>query len=136
MVQLCTRMTNRQTKESITKAVLEQLPTTEYSLPPVIKEWWMTKSNESLRLSAMGDMAFRHAEIEFFDLPFEVKQNNWHKFILDCSKKIKCPYFIGVNTKEGNKKTMYIRLYDSKIAVVMTLYGDIHSYLESVKVRK
>jgi len=127
---------NEQTKESITKAVLAQLPTTEHSLQQVIQDWWLTKSSETLRLSPMGDMAFRHAEIEFYELPIEIKQDNWHKFILDCSKKIKCPYFIGVNTNDSKKKYMYIRLYDSKIAVVMTLYGDIHSYLDSIKVRK
>jgi hypothetical protein len=120
-------------KETITEAVLAQLPSSGYTVNQVLNDWWMTKSSEGLRLSAMGDMAFRHAEIEFFDLPLKVTQNNWHKFILDCSKKIKCPYYIGVNKE---KKETYIRLYDSKIAVVMTLYGDIHSYLESIKVRK
>jgi len=135
MVQLCTQM-NDQTKESITKAVLAQLPSTEHSLQQVIQDWWLTKSSETLRLSPMGDMAFRHAEIEFYELPIEIKQDNWHKFILDCSKKIKCPYYIGVNNNDSKKKHMYIRLYDSKIAVVMTLYGDIHSYLDSIKARK
>ena len=134
MVQLCTQMNRRPLKETITKAVLAQLPSSEFT-PQVIKDWWLTKSGNSLRLSQLGDMAFRHAEIEFFDLPIEITQNNWHKFILDCGKKIKCPYYIGVNTDDGKKKAMYIRLYDSKIAVVMTLYGDIHSYLDSIKVK-
>ena len=134
MVQLCTQMSDRKKlKETITEAVLTQLPSSGYTVNQVLNDWWMTKSNEGLRLSAMGDMAFRHAEIEFFDLPLKVTQHNWHKFILDCSKKIKCPYYIGVNKE---KKETYIRLYDSKIAVVMTLYGDIHSYLDSIKVRK
>jgi len=134
MVQLCTQMSDRKNlKETITEAVIAQLPSSGYTVSQVLNDWWMTKSNEGLRLSAMGDMAFRHAEIEFFDLQFKVTQSNWHKFILDCSKKIKCPYYIGVNK---DKKETYIRLYDSKIAVVMTLYGDIHSYLESIKVRK
>ena len=137
MVQLCTQMSdNRQLKETITKAVLAQLPSTEYSLRQVIQNWWLTKSGDGLRLSPTGDMAFRHAEIEFFDLPITITQNNWHKFIVDCGKKIKCPYYIGVNNDDGKKKNMFIRLYDSKIAVVMTLYGDIHSYLDSIKVKK
>lgn len=134
MVQLCTQMNRRHLKETITKAVLAQLPSSEFT-PQVIKDWWLTKSGDSLRLSQLGDMAFRHAEIEFFDLPIEITQNNWHKFIVDCGKKIKCPYYIGVNNNDSKKKNTFIRLYDSKIAVVMTLYGDIHSYLDSIKVK-
>jgi hypothetical protein len=43
---------------------------------------------------------------------------------------------LGVNKIEGKKKQPYIRLYDSKIAMMIELYGDIVSYLDSVKVRK
>jgi hypothetical protein len=117
--------------------VLKQLPPNNDPIDKIINEWWFTRSTEGLRLSAMGDLNFRHAQIEFFNLPIKITQDNWHKFIVDCSKKIKCPYYFGVNKiDEFNNKQAYIRLYDSKIAMMIQLYGDIHSYLESVKVRK
>jgi hypothetical protein len=124
-------------KYLITEAVLKQLPPNNDPIDKIINEWWFTRSTEGLRLSAMGDLNFRHAQIEFFNLPIKITQDNWHKFIVDCSKKIKCPYYFGVNKiDEFNNKQAYIRLYDSKIAMMIQLYGDIHSYLESVKVRK
>ena len=122
-------------KLKITHAVLEQLPSTNHPIEATINEWWLTKSNEGLRLTLVGDTYFRLAQIEFFDLPLEVKQANWHKFILDCSKKIKCPYYIGVNKSENKQKEAFIRIYDSKIAMLTTLYGSIQEYLESVKGR-
>ena len=122
-------------KLKITQAVLAQLPSTNYPIETTIKDWWFTKSNEGLRLTLVGDTSFRLAQIEYFDLPLEVKQVNWHKFILDCSKKIKCPYYIGVNKNEHKQKEAFIRMYDSKIAMLTTLYGSIQEYLESVKGR-
>lgn len=116
---------------------MEQLPEAMrmFTADEYMRRWWQTGANgTTLRLSEMGDTMFRIADIEYFDLPLEVKQANWHKFILDCSKKIKCPYYIGVN-KNGNKKEAFIRIYDSKIAMLTTLYGSIQEYLESVKGR-
>ena len=119
-------------KITITQAVLEQLPSNNVLLATVISEWWVTKSGDSLRLSPIGDMMFRQAQIEFFDLPVKIKHTNWYKFLTDCNKKIKCPYFFSAN----NVKEPFIRLYDSKTAMMLTLYGDIDSYLESVRIRK
>lgn len=132
-------MSNRKThKELITEAVLAELPglRTDRGLEEYIKTWWFTKSGTGLRLLPAGDQAFRTAEIEFFDVPLSVKHVSWYAFLSDCSKKLKCPYFIGLNKIEGQKNQPYIRLYDSKIAMMLTLYGDIHSYLESIKVRR
>ena len=137
MVLLCTPMSDKKSnKQRITEAVLKQLPPTDQPIDKIINEWWFTRSSEGLRLSAIGDLSFRHAQIEFFNLPLKVTQDNWHKFIVDCSKKIKCPYYFGVNKNDLKEKEAYIRLYDSKIAMMIQLYGDVHSYLESVKVRK
>ena len=54
----------------------------------------------------------------------------------DLGKKMKCPYFLGVNKVEAKKGKPYIRLYDSKIAMMLSLYGDLDSYLKSVRIRK
>ena len=131
-------MVNRKSrKELITTAVLGQLPNkSEITLTDAISTWWFVKSGHGLRLTAEGDLAFRLAEIEFFDLPLKVSTDKWYSFIIDAGRKISCPYYIGVNKKDTANKQAYIRLYDSKIAMMVTLYGDIYSYLESVKVSK
>ncbi len=135
MVLSCTQLHPNSLKYRITEAVRKQLPSDDTPIETIIKDWWFTKSGESLRLTAYGDLAFRHAEIEFFDVPITVTHEKWNSFILDCGKKLKCPFFIGIKKNKGPDGP-YIRLYDSKIAVMMTLYGDIHSYLDSIKVRK
>jgi len=121
-------------KYTITKAVMDQLPTNNIPIESRISDWWFTKSGDSLRLTPQGDFHFRQAQIEFFDLPVKVNKTNWYKFLTDCNKKIKCPYYFSVNKNvESNKP--FIRLYDSKIAMMLSLYGDIESYLESVRIR-
>ena len=135
MVRLCTQMHHRSRKYQITIAVRNQLPSDDTPVETIINTWWLTKSSESLRLSAHGDQAFRHAEIEFFDVPISITHEKWNSFIVDCGKKLKCPFFIGMKRDKGPNGP-FIRLYDSKIAMMLTLYGDIHGYLESIKIKK
>jgi len=126
------------TKELITEAVLAELPSlsTAQGIDEYIKSWWFTRSGDGLRLLPAGDQALRTAEIEYFDVPLSIKHVSWYAFLSDCNKKLKCPYFIGLNKVEGQKNQPFIRLYDSKIAMMLTLYGDIQSYLDSVKVKR
>ena len=125
----------KKVKYTITRLVMDQLPSTNLPIEARISDWWFTKSGDSLRLTPQGDIMFRQAEIEFFDLPVKVNKTNWYKFLTDCNKKIKCPYYFSVN-KNVESKEPFIRLYDSKIAMMLSLYGDLESYLESVRIRQ
>ena len=136
MVLLCTQMSDRKKlKYTITRAVMDQLPSNNIPIETIISDWWFTKSGDSLRLTPQGDFNFRQAQIEYFDLPVKVKKTNWYKFLSECNKKIKCPYYFSVN-KDTESKEPFVRLYDSKIAMMLALYGDIESYLESVRIRQ
>ena len=136
MVLLCTQMSDRKKlKYTITRAVMDQLPSNNIPIETIISDWWFTKSGDSLRLTPQGDIKFKEAEIEYFDLPVKVKKTNWYKFLTECNRKIKCPYYFSVN-KDAESKEPFIRLYDSKIAMMLALYGDIESYLESVRIRQ
>lgn len=127
-------------KEQITDAVVKELPQAwaEWSLEEALKRWWQTgQRGDSLRLTEIGDTAFRLAEIEYYEYEFTKKiEGSYHNYILELSKKLKCPYYLGVNRQAGKKNCPYIRLYDSKIAMMVSLYGDMDSYLKSIKVRK
>ncbi len=131
-------MSKKSLKEKITQAVIEQLPASKPTLDDALSQWWSTmRQDNGLRLTDIGDMNFRLAEIEFSDHPILVKLDvSWQQFMLDLSRKIKCPYYLGVNKRDNKKAEPYLRLYDSKIAMMLNLYGDIHSYLKSIKVRK
>ena len=69
-------MSKPSVKELITQAVLGQMPQgwTDYTLPEAMKKWWQTGlRGESLRLTEIGDMAFRLGEIEFYQYDFTAK---------------------------------------------------------------
>jgi hypothetical protein len=100
-------------KQIITEAVAKELPEElreerESTVDNLLFKWWQTGRGEGLRLTDYGDLAF---------------------------KKIKCPYFMGVN-KDGKKSKPYIRFYDSKIAMMVSLYGNVNEYLDSIKVQR
>jgi len=138
-------MTNpKLTKRKITEAVVKELPEASRKdiddVDKILSRWWATGRQEGLRLTEIGDLNFRMAEIEFYDFNLEkdIRQNpsiEWNNFLLECNRKIKCPYYLGVN-KVNNNKTIYIRFYDSKIAMMVELYGSIKDYLNSVKERR
>lgn len=106
----------------------------ELPIEDIIFKWWFTGRQEGLRLTDEGVIAFQLADIEFYDHEFKQDGQSYHSFILELNKKIKCPYYLGVN-KSNKFKSFYIRLYDSKIAMMLGLYGDLKEYLNSIKVK-
>jgi hypothetical protein len=129
-------MTKLTYKEQITQTVLDQLEDSYWTFDNAMKKWWQNPRRDvGLRLKPMGDHEFRNAGIEYSDHEIKKIGKNFYGFVIDLSKKIKCPYYIDVSKSEtGN--IPYIRLYDSRIAMMLTLYGDLESYLESIKVKK
>jgi len=126
-------------KELVTQKIVKELNDDSlYTYEEAMKKWWMVpRLDGGLRLTDIGDLSFRYAKIEFYNYDFPIISSNgngWHSYLLDLNKKLKCPYYIGVNKVEDSKKP-YIRLYDSKIAMLVSLYGNISEYLKSVKVK-
>ena len=124
----------------ITEAVLAELPnnqTVDSTADGLMMRIWMSGRQDGLRLTEYGDFIFRMAEIEYYQSDFKLREGtSEHSYVMEINKKIKCPFYLGVNKIEGKKKQPYIRLYDSKIAMMIELYGNIVSYLDSIKVRK
>jgi len=130
-------------KLKITKAVLKEIPadlTEDHKLPieQVVFKWWQGgRSSSSLRLSEEGFNAFTKAKIAYYEFPlFSNKTdisgilNNPSSYILSLSKKIKCPFYI-MKLRKDAKTEPTIRIYDDKIAMLMTLYGSLQEYLDS-----
>lgn len=131
-------------KEKITEIIINQLPYgSTFRVIPLDKtlmRWWATgRTSSSLRLTEEGKQAFDLAEIEFFDYPLfdekdfkkiSKKDISGTEFTLKL-RKIDCPFYIGQKTQ--NFKSVYIRVYDSKVAMMIGLYGSFTDYLESKK---
>lgn len=128
-------------KLKITKAVLQEIPTDlteDHKLPieQVIFKWWQGgRSSNSLRLSDHGYEAFTKAKLAYYEFPLLSNKtdltgllNNPNSFILSLNKKIKCPFYI-MKVTSGSKSM--IRIYDDKIAMLITLYGTLQEYLDS-----
>jgi hypothetical protein len=132
-------MTIKSIKQQITEAVVAEIPRShriyhELPIEDVMFKWWQTGRQEGLRLTDEGVTAFQLAEIAFYDYEFKQDGKSYHSFVLELNKKIKCPYYIGVN-KSNKDKSFYIRVYDSKVAMMLGLYGNLQDYLSSIKVK-
>ena len=123
-------------KEQVTKTVYEQLNDRELTIEQAYKQWWKNpRRNGGYRLTEVGDTIFRYTGLEYHTHDFKTKNKSYYNFLLDLDKKIKCPYYIGVN-KDKDKKQPFIRLYDSKVAMMVQLYGNINDYLKSIRIKK
>lgn len=141
----------RDLKLRITNAVLSELDGKyphELTIDQIIDLWFLNPNQEGLRLSFVGNANFEQAGIEFFEFDFEkrIDPNGWYGFLLDMSKKIKCPYYLSSGRKKKPTKSSspknpsayihqpYVRLYDSKIAMMVGLYGTMKEYLDSINI--
>jgi hypothetical protein len=132
---------NNYSKEEITKIIYDNLPHNhlwkEVSFDKLIFLWWATGRNStSLRLTEDGCKAFELADIEYYEYPLvkskdELEQIKFTGYTIEIGKKLKCPFYLGY--KNQLKKSAYIRIYDSKIAMLITIYGSFAEYLNSTK---
>lgn len=142
-------MTYPKTKIEIVKVILSEakddpdFPWKDFPADKLVFEWFVTgRAGTGLRLTDSGSVAFDKAKISHYDFDFtspssqvnNIKsQNGLAKFTLMIDRKIKCPYYIGTKPFDRTRNQPYIRVYDHKIAMMITLYGDFQSYLDSVK---
>jgi hypothetical protein len=142
-------MNFHKSKEEITEAVLKELPLSKWhrlSLDKVVFQWWQTgRGGQGLRLSDVGYLAFTEAKIAGWDFDIQIKSKSTKKkmggvtrmtvaihqqFITELSKKVKCPYYIGVDKAEKIPRS-FIKIYDHKTAMMITLYGSLMDYIEA-----
>lgn len=132
-------MTKPTHKELISHTVWEQLNDETLSEEQAYKQWWQNPRRDGgLRLTQTGDLSFRLAGMEFYDHDINVKDLkgvSYYQFVMALEQKIKCPYYVSSGTSNKDHKP-YIRLYDDRISMMLNLYGDLVSYLDSVKVRR
>lgn len=124
-------------KQKITEIVLSNLSHFDQykntTVDKVFLRWWMTgRISNGMRLTDEGKNCFELAEIAHYDFEFKYKNRSPQELILSLNTHIHCPYYIGLEI-ENKVKLPYIRFYDHKIAMMVSLYGTILEYLESVE---
>lgn len=134
-------MTRDSVKRRITKAIIEQTGSeNSFDIDTAMRKFWLDIRNEGgLRLTDVGDSFFKRADIESFEFPFRLKRitdkepiYSYQNLMLDLSLKVPCPYYIG----RYKPNEPYIKIYDSKIAMMINLYGDIYEYLRNSQLRR
>jgi hypothetical protein len=125
-------------KRIITQTILDELPfqKDDGELEKSLKRWWKNiREDGGLRLTNDGDNAFRLAGLEYWD--YQVTQNEMNKVFslsgaLELDHYLPCPYYLHYNKIE---KTISLRLYDSRVAMMIQLHGSVIEYLNSIKIK-
>lgn len=113
----------------ITKKILSLLNPnySEIDFSHAKSNWWRNiRDSGGLGLTELGNAKFTEAEIEFWDfnLPSDFGMNlTKFNFLLD--RKMPCPYILLFSRKQS-----IIRIYDSRVAVTISLWGGIDKLLD------
>lgn len=132
-------MPRQSQKEIITKLVYDSLPDKSsyqnINIEKLSFRWFTTgRTGTGLRLTDEGYKCFTDADITFYEFPIDysfkgifIKPDT---FTMSLNKYIDCPYYLG--SRKGKKSPeVYLRVYDSKIAMMINLYGSVEEYLNS-----
>jgi hypothetical protein len=122
---------NNLDKEQFTK-LLHQHLNDNTDINKLYKLYWFTgRSTKNLRLTEEGKKAFDMLDLEFFEFHLNTTTERYSYHIINIGKKLKTPFYIGFRNRYY--KSAYIRVYDSKIAMLINLYGSFDEYLNSIK---
>jgi hypothetical protein len=116
-------------KQEITKTVYKQIPDPlkyfpDETIDKLYFKWWATgRSGSGFQLSYAGMLAFQYAEIQFyqFDLTTELD-------VIKINKLMPCPFYVNYKSVKP-----YLRVYDNKTAMIITLYGSVKEYIHSIE---
>lgn len=121
-------------KERIVQAVLPLIPDTEITTAEyAMKTWWTNiRSTGGLGLTKLGADMFEAAGIEYHE--FEMGPSHSMGMLatsLVLNRDMECPYYF-----YSNNRRRHVKVYDSRIAMLILLCGDINEYLTRVRDNK
>ena len=130
-------------KTEIIKTILSTIgddpdnPWKNIPIDKLVFDWWVSgRAGSGLRLTVEGSKAFDYAQIAHYDFPVDTTGRvwtvmMWERYAVIINKKLQCPHFIS-STLTIDKKQLYVRVYDHKIAMMLGLFGSLTEYIESV----
>lgn len=128
-------MTNfTRNKRAITERVIKLYDPdpTERELELALSTWWANvRRNGGLGLTSAGKEAFDLAGLDYWDIPVKIVEIIKSSTRLKLDRHIHCPWFLtGIGVGKG-KFQPTLRLYDSRIASMVILYGGLEAYLDN-----
>jgi hypothetical protein len=105
----------------------------DITLDRAMRTWWRNpRLSGGLGLSDRGYDAFTTGELEYYDVDYKAKLFAGGITVLtDLNKKMPCPYYVHIN-----KKVLSIRIYDSRLLVLIQLYGGLEQCLNIIGNKK
>ena len=115
-------------KLTITKELVNQLPDdTKYTVEMAMQYWWTNlRIAGGLRLTDAGKVAFERLDIAHYAFSLSNTVILSAKLLLTLDKKLTCPYYI----TPGKKPSLIV--YGGKEATMLTMYGDIQRFVDSL----
>lgn len=124
-------------KTAITSRVLQIIDPdyNQETLETVLSEWWANiRKNGGLGLTSAGKLAFDEAELEYWEIPVKIGTVVKSSTKLALDRHIPCPWIlIGGLGRKRIKFDLVLRLYDSRVASIVILYGGLEQYLDNCK---
>jgi hypothetical protein len=120
-------------RKLITETVLREINPEydDWALDHAIKSWWQNpRKIGGLMLTPSGDKAFDAAGIEAHTFPITEVFSKYYYIMMD--RHMLCPHFVDfsmMNTKNGLPT---IRIYDSRIALMVDLYDNFPNYFRTL----
>lgn len=118
-------------KVELTTQLVSKLPVTNITVDEALKDWWMgAVDNTGLRLSDEGFFVLTtvlNLDSYYFTISPEMVTSG---FLLKVARYFDCPFYLVPAKKTG---IIGIRVFGSKEATLITLYGDLGKYLASNK---
>jgi hypothetical protein len=115
-------------KRKLTQSLIKHLPHNENcTVDDLYSLWWHNlRNNGGMRLTTVGYEVFcNDLKIECWSFPIESHELNT-RLVMALDRKLQNPYYIRFN----KKKSLEIVFFDSKEAVLASLYGNIKRFID------
>ena len=118
-------------KNEFVQHVLERLESApadvKLDIENSIDEWWWIKIEDNWRLTWYGYTCLTDLRLESWEFDFDIRDiRPW--MYLTLSRNLKAPYYI-----VDNKKHAKLVVFDSQSAVMISLYGNLIRWINSLK---
>lgn len=127
-------------KKIITEIVVKELPDDHpdksISIDKLFLRYWYTgRHSNVLRLTSYGYEAFIVAGLQEYTYAFNLstlldKLNNIRasQLTIKIGKLLNCPWYLAIT--KTHQHSLDLRIFDSKVAMMINLYGGIEDYLK------
>jgi len=102
----------------------------DITVEQAMKSWWRNpRRSGGLSLTDSGVHSFHLAGLAHYDIEYRPKLfAGGFTLLTTLNKKLQCPYVL-----QRERGVIYVRVYDSRIVVLVNLLGGLEEYLNSLE---